>query len=74
MDEKRLRELAGLLTEGVEANAMFSDMKEIGEEFRENRQGVRKILREMIKSRPRESKITADFLTDLLGTIFASQD
>ena len=80
MDEKELRKWAGLkekeeiLSEAVDANGMFSDMKEIAEEFKADRTRVRALLRHIAKGDAKNAKITEDFLTDFLGVIFADQE
>ena len=78
MEKNRLRELAGLneeiLSEAVDANGMFSDMKEIAEEFKADRTRLRALLRHIAKGDPKNAKITEDFLTDFLGVIFADQE
>ena len=73
MDEKRLRELAGL-QEGTSANDVFSDIRDIDEEFKKDRIRVRGILRMMIKADPRGAKVMEDFLADLIATIFEDQE
>jgi hypothetical protein len=80
MDEKQLRKYAGLneseeaLSEAVDVNGMFSDMKEIAEEFKADRTRVRALLRHIAKGDAKNAKITEDFLTDFLGVIFADQE
>ena len=76
MDEKRLRELAGVerLDEVSSANDMFSDIRDIDEEFKKDRIRVRGILRMMIKADVRGAKVTEEFLADLIATIFEDQE
>ena len=74
MDTNRLRKLSGLLTEAVDVNGMFSDMKEIAEEFKADRTRVRALLRHISKGDAKNAKITEDFLTHFLSVIFEDQE
>ena len=69
MEEKRLRELAGLNEAAVNANELLSDMRDISDEFKRDRAGVRDQLRQMLKKDNRKSQITKEFLGELLNRI-----
>lgn len=78
MNEDKLRKYAGLneetLSEALDVNGMFSDMREIGEEFRADRTRVRALLRHIAKGDAKNAKIAEEFLTDFLAVIFADQE
>jgi hypothetical protein len=73
MDTNRLKKLAGL-NEATNANDVFSDIRDIGDEFKKDRIRVRAILRMMIKAAPHDAKIMEDFLASLISTIFEDQE
>ena len=70
MEEKRLRKLAGLNEAAVNANEILSDMRDIADEFKKDRTGVRNKLRQVIKENSRESQITKEFLSKLISRVF----